>query len=1424
MAKSPLRLKMMAALVALLALWTSARAAESDKRVLADLISRALSSPSMNVSIGAVDGVLSSDASISDIVLSDGQGPWLRIDKVRLVWNRLALFSRRLEVDQLTIGRMEFLRRPLAPETLPPDNGGPRSILPELPVKVIVKQFAVKELSLSEPIIGVAARLNISGKATLGPPTEGLDLTLASQRLDAPGDFKALLTYIPAADQLTLNVNSAEPAGGLFAHLANLPGLPPVKLAFNGVGQLDNFTAKLDFATGADVWANGQVVVARQGAGRRLTLDLNSRLEGLAPGVIQPVFAGETTLKGDVLFNDDSSIALPGGLHLVSASARLDFEGGKSADNLLDLKLHAGAIPGAAAIGKLDLNASINGPLSSPTIDGAFDAGQIHVPEGSVDRVEASFHASPNGPLTDEAMRILFDGQATVKGLELADPAFSQAVGHELSLTMRGSASSSGEATFDALDLAAPNFEAHYAGLLALSKIHGKATIAVRDLSRFALLAGGSLKGEARIAADLDGAPRYGALSATVDAHATKLATGYPLLDRLTGGTLDVTGAARLTPGGGFGFTDLVASGQHGSARLNGEYGRDKVELGARIEVPEAQVLDPRVAGKVEIAGALSGAPSDLTAALRATSSEGRLLDRKTSGITFEVLANHVTGLVEANASVSGDVDGHDLKGSAHVEKRNDRGWVVDNLGINLASAHLVGALTIGGNNLATGELNFSATNLDDLSPLVLTKLSGALEAKASVSIADGKQSVSIAANTDRMTIDANRLEGLKVDLKIDDVWGAKIISGFAQLAQAEIGGQSISDVKLTATGNPSASDLDFSGTARGLALTARGRLIGGQPSRLELATFVVQGVGRRITLAAPATLTYGSDGLDIKNLALLVDAGRLSLSGRAGSILDLRASAVGLPLAALDLASPGLGLSGVADGEATIGGTPNNPTGDWRARVERVILPQMRNAGLPALDAAASGRLAGGRTSLDVTVNAGTGNAVRLTGSAPLAPDGALDVKIDGALDARLANTMLSVSGRHAAGSLAIALQLRGTITKPQAQGVARLTGGEFRDDQTGFKLTAITGTLTANGDTIHIDRLAGTTPNAGSIAANGEVRLDAAAGFPGAIRVTGQHAQIVANDIVSATADMALNVSGPLLQKPTVGGRVTIVGMDITVPNRFNGVASPIPGTRHLNPTPTAKARLAQMAKAKAPGARAPLFDATLALTISAASRIFVRGRGIFAEFGGDLHVGGAARDPQVTGGFNLLRGSLALLGARFDFTRGNVRFHGDVMPDLDLVAETTATGLTARINVTGPAAQPTFTISSNPSLPEDEILSRVLFQKPAGSLSAFQAVELANAVATLSGQADVFEGLRKSLGVDSLDIRTNAATGDPQLSATHAINDRLSVGVTTGARPQDNGVNLYYDVTRHLRVQVGVDANGGSDAGLGVNWEYK
>ena len=1410
---------LIALIVALIALSAPARPTEADKGVLADLLSRALSSETTSVSIGAVEGVLSSDSSISDVVLSDRNGPWLKIDKVRLIWNRLALFSRRLEVDQLTIGHMQFLRRPLAPETPPPEGRGP--ILPELPLKVIVKQFALQELSLGEPVIGVAARLEIEGKATLGPPSEGLDLSLTSKRLDAPGEFKAVMTYVPATDKLSLAVNSEEPAGGLFAHLVNLPGLPPVKLAFNGAGSLDNFDARLDFAAGPDVWARGDVVVARQGAGRKLTLNLVSRLEGMAPPIVRPVFAGETTLKGDLYFDDDSTIATPG-LHLVSANARLDIAGGRSADGTLGIHIHAGAIPGASEIGKLDLNASIAGPDLSPTIEGSFDAGDIHVDEGSLDTISARFHAAPSGSLADEVTRIVFEGEGAMSGLKLADPALASAIGSEAKLALRGSASIGGDITFDTLDLTSHDLDARYSGLLSPTKVQGRLEVAARDLSRFAPLAGGALTGEARLTADLDGAPRYGALAATIDAHATNLVTAYPMLDRLTGGDLRLTGAARIMRGG-FGFTDLLASGAHGSARLNGDFGRDKVDLNASIDVPQASVLDPRVSGRAEIAATLTGVPDDLSAAMKASLSEGRLLDRKTSGVTLEAQAAHITGRIEANASASGDIDGHKLQGSAHLAKTADGGWRLDDLALKLASAELKGAVSLGADRLATGELSFSAANLDDLSPLVLTRMSGALEAKIKASAADGRQAVAIAANSERMTFGANSLQGLKIDLHVGDLWGARAVSGAARLARAEVAGQTISNIRLTATGRAGLSDLDFSGSVFGFAVTAHGRLSGGPPIRFDLAAFNAERGGRKIALAAPAAITYGSGGIDIQNLSLRVDSGRLTLSGRAGPALDLRATATALPLAALDLVSPDLGASGTADGEATIRGTPSAPSGDWRIRLRQVTLPQTRANGLPPLDIAASGRLAGGRTSIEASANAGGANSLRVIGSAPLTSGGALDLRIDGRFDAALANNALSLSGRRMTGALTLALQLRGTVARPQAQGSIRFMNGEFRDDQTGFRLTGVSGTLTASGDTIRIDRLSGSTPDGGTISATGEARLDRAAGFPGSIRVTGRHAQVVANTIVAATADLQLTISGRLAQRPNIDGRVTIDSMDITVPERFSSVSAPLPGTKHLNPPPTAAARLAEIARANAARGRGPLFDATLNLTISAANRIFIRGRGIYAEAGGRLHLAGSARDPQVRGGFELLRGSLTLIGQRLVFTRGQVRFHGDVIPDLDLVAETTAAGITGRITITGPANQPSFALSSQPSLPQDEILSRILFQRPSGSLSGFQALELASAVATLSGNLDAFDRLRRTLGVNSLDI-SQSATGGALVGATRAINNRISVGVTTGARPWDNGVNVNLNVTRHLRLQAGVDASGGSSAGVGAEWQYK
>jgi translocation and assembly module TamB len=191
---------------------------------------------------------------------------------------------------------------------------------------------------------------------------------------------------------------------------------------------------------------------------------------------------------------------------------------------------------------------------------------------------------------------------------------------------------------------------------------------------------------------------------------------------------------------------------------------------------------------------------------------------------------------------------------------------------------------------------------------------------------------------------------------------------------------------------------------------------------------------------------------------------------------------------------------------------------------------------------------------------------------------------------------------------------------------------------------------------------------------------------------------------------------------------------------------------------------------------------------------------------------------------GAFELRRGRLSLVGQRIDLTRGRLTFAGDLVPDLDFLAETRAGDVTAQVGVTGPASQPRFALTSAPELPQDEVLSRLLFAKASGNLSAFQALQLAQALAQLSGGggSDVFDRTRRALGVDSLDI-TTGASGGPAIGASRYIGDRISVGVRAGAKPEDSAATATIDVTRRVKVQGEVGADGRSSVGVGAEWEY-
>ncbi|MCG7394894.1 translocation/assembly module TamB domain-containing protein [Microvirga sp. ACRRW] len=1418
--------------LALGVLWlvfSSPSLAQTDQSVLASLISRLLSTPTTQVSIGGIDGALSSNAVIRDIRISDRNGVWLSVDRARLVWTRTALLRGRLEVNELQIDRVELPRKPATTEEEQVAVSD-EPVLPELPVKVIVEKFALQELALGEPILGTAARLSAQGSANLGDPSEGLKLDFSAQRLDAPGRLSINLDYVPQTNRLALDLTHQEPAGGIAAHLLNLPGLPPVDLKLAGQGPLNSFTARLDFAAGPTIGAAGTTIVSRSGAAYNVHANLAARIEGLLPGPVAPVFPGTTQLVGNIAIGDDGSLRLQP-VRITSNVASFDMAGTVSSSQALDLTMQARALPtdgfltraGDAEIRRLDFDGRVQGTMTAPRINGSLDAAGVRLPQGALDALTARIAMNPVSDVAiPDRFSFLVDAQAS--GIRPADRALARALGETLSLRANGTLDRDGIASVETARIETSTAQAGFSGRVGSTVLDGNLDASIPALSVFSGVAGRTLNGSAALKAQLSGNPHRADIAATVDANLRDLSTGMPALDGLLGRSVTANGILRRVPDG-FAFENFRVDGAHLNARANGRATQTTADLGLDIDVDELRHVDARIgAGRANATARLTGSLEKPDVTANASLSDVRALNRSIPRVVLSLTAKDVTGALEATLGLDGQVGAKPATGTVHLSRPTEGGWLVDRLDADIGSVSLNGDLRIGADQLVQGRIALSASDLDDLTPLLLTKLDGSLDADIALSAANGRQDASITANGSRVAAAAVTVRDFDVRLAVSDLYSRPVIDGAIQADALSAAGQTFRSIRLTAVGTPEASRITASATGQGFDLDAQARVVPGDATRIELTSFTAQRGNRRLALAQPATITLGSGTATIGGLVIAADQGRVSVSGTVGDRMDLSLDIRSLPLQAADIAVPNLGLAGTVNGSAAIRGAATDLNGTYDLRVTGLATPETRQAGLPPLTVTAQGRFADRRATIDADVAAGRFGTLQVSGSVPLDLTEELALRISGRTDLGVANTFLSARGQRLTGSAALDLSVGGTVNVPRIQGRIALAGGSFVDSLQGIQLNDINGQFAARGQIVVIESLNARTPNGGSLAARGQVTIDPAAGMPADIRITGSRAQLVSNPTVDASADMDLAIAGPLMSRPRVTGRVAIVTMNVSVPDRLPATLRPLPGTRHIQPTPAAAARLALARRQQVANSRGRPFSADLDLVITAQNRIFVRGRGINAELGGDLRLQGTLQDPVAIGAFELRRGRLDLIGRRIDFVRGRLDFTGDLTPSLDFLAETQAGDVTAQISVTGPASQPTFAFSSSPDLPQDEVLSRILFQRPAGGLSAGQALQLAQTVAQLSGgsRGDAFESLRRSLGVDSLDI-TVGASGDPAVGVSRYISDNVRVGVRAGARPEESGVTVDVDLTRRLKAQGAVDAEGGTSVGLGFELEY-
>lgn len=514
----------------------------------------------------------------------------------------------------------------------------------------------------------------------------------------------------------------------------------------------------------------------------------------------------------------------------------------------------------------------------------------------------------------------------------------------------------------------------------------------------------------------------------------------------------------------------------------------------------------------------------------------------------------------------------------------------------------------------------------------------------------------------------------------------------------------------------------------------------------------------------------------------------------------------------ATDLAGP-YGITGALSGTVT----GNAPELRYALRIPNVAALGAQIDGLLALEGTAAQRDTSWQ--IKTSLSGLSGTQARLSGQ--IFQNGTVDLSARGAASMALANPL--IAPRNVQGRIEFDLAMRGTPNLSSLSGTLRTANGRLSAPTLRASLTDIAAQVELAGGRAQIDASAAVL-SGGRITIRGPVVLTGARTADLAVSL--DSARVVDPALFDTRVDGRLTLKGPIAGGALIAGRLTLAETNIRVPESQIAGFSIVPKIVHRNPSRGVRTTLnrAGLNTASGPdGQAAGAATIGLDIRIDAPSKIFVRGRGLDAELGGTLRLQGRSDQTISTGRFTLIRGRVDVLTKRFVLDEGQITLQGNFDPYLRFVASTRTASGTASIVIEGPASNPNVGFSSVPEAPEDEVLAQIFFGRDLSKLSAFQALQLASAVATLAGTGGegIVSKLRRGFGLDDLDITTDEQ-GNTGLRLGKYISDNVYTDVTVG---NDNtaGVSINIDLSPSVTARGQVKSNGNSSVGIYFEKDY-
>jgi translocation and assembly module TamB len=1329
--------------------------------------------------IGGIDGSLTGRMTVRDLRIADPKGVFATIPRLDIAWQPAALIRSHIVIDELTAPTARVLRRP---ELLPvPDTGEP--ILPDIDLDIARLRFDA--ITLDPPVAGRAAVARIAGRAAIADRAASADVTATT----TAGDRLVLdLDASPDNDRFDTDARLDAPATGVVAGLAGFTR--PLAARIDGRGSWTRWRGGADATLGGVRIAS---LALSADAGRFALRGSADPGALLGPGALARLTAGglriDATATAAARVVDLRLTAAAPAIAL-SAAGRVDLAKSRYDDLVASVRLLRPAALFDAATGRdIRLDLTADGPMAATRLTYRASAASIGFGttafQGATAQGEATLGDMPwSAPLSLRAARVT-GLDPSIGGLLAnlrADGTLRVTADQILSDDIRiASDRLSGTAVL-AYTIRTGDYDVALKGRLAR---YGVAGLGVLDLST-----------DARLVADGRGGFR---LRGTVAARAVRLESAG-LRDAL-GGLPLITAAIERTAAGDI----LIRNGRLTAPRLRVTDASGVYTAGGQLRLTARGTSTDYGPFSVALAGPATRPRVTLQAArpdfgLGLTGVDAVLTPTR-AGYDARVRGQSPYGPLTADAGIAFGA------GPLAIDIRSIAlaGVIARGRLVQTAAGPFAGTLAVGGSGL-TGAVRLSAQGAVQRADVALAAANARLPLTPPVTIREGQvQAVLLLTPGAPSLAGSARLAGVRRDtLLVDTLTAEADYRAGRGVATVSAAGRSGVPFSL-------ASRIDLA------------------PDRIRVAA---EGQANRIALrlAAPAELVPAAGGWRLLPATVQLPDGRTDLSGSFGTATAVDARLTGVDLSIARAVSPQLRIGGEANGRVSFA-LPASPTAVPTARADLRLTNLTRAAvgtvSLP-VDVALLGTLGGAGGDLRAVVRRQGAVIGRLQARLAPLPGGTGQPWSERLLAAPLAGgiryngpaevlwALSGVMGQEVRGPVAIGADLGGRLSAPQVTGVARAADLRYENAAYGAVFDDIRLDSRFTGERFELTSLTATAGKGGSVTASGSVDLAAERGFPLQIR-----AQLT-RALVANSANIQATVTGPLtIVNDAQGARIT---GDIAIDRARYRIV---------------RTEAAEVASLRVRRRGDPLFPPeepagppsvwALDLRVRAPNELFVEGMGLESEWRANLRVAGTLTAPRITGPVDLNRGTYSFAGRRFDLSRGAIRFTGNAPPDpqLDIVASTTVEGVTANVQVTGAGLSPQIAFTSTPDLPQDEVLSRLLFGGSVTELSPLEAVQLGAALNSLRGSGGGLNPLGKLRGATGLDrLRVlgadeNSGRGT-SIAAGKYIGRNVYVELTTDSEG-NTLTQLEVNLTRALKLLAQVGAFGSNSVGVRYAKEY-